>query len=271
VSLSTAVPIEASLRAAIFRSISSGTGKTAFGRPFACPRSQRTLKAWLAKLHVHDHGRMALGRGQVDQAAFAEKMDALPVPQGVFVDELADPPLAAREGLEGGDVDLDVEVPGVGDDRAVLHPQQVLLADDALVPGHGQEDVPERRRPRHGHDLKTVHDRLDGPDGIDFRDDHVGPGAAGPHGHALAAHAVAGHDELEAGEQDIGGPEDAVEGALARAVAVVEQVLRLGVVDGDDGVAEDPVLAMLFKRMTPVVVSSVPPRMPGRRSFRWSA
>jgi hypothetical protein len=88
----------------------------------------------------------------------------------------------------------------------------------------------------------TVHDRLDSPDGIDLGDDDVGAGAPGPHGHSLAAHAVPGHDELEAGQKDIGGPEDAVERALPRAVAVVEEMFRLGVIDGDDGIAQHAVL-----------------------------
>jgi hypothetical protein len=36
------------------------------------------------------------------------------------------------------------------------------------------------------------------------------------------------------GDEDVGGPDDAVEGALSGAVAVVEQVLGPGLVDGDD-------------------------------------
>ena len=67
------------------------------------------------------------------------------------------------------------------------------------------------------------------------------PAPLGAHGQAAAAPAVAGDDEVQAGQQDVGRPEDAVERALARAVAVVEEVLGLGVVDGDDGIAEDVV------------------------------
>ena len=70
--------------------------------------------------------------------------------------------------------------------------------------------------------------------GIDLGDDHLGAQAAGPQGDALAAPAVAADDDLPAGQQHVGRADDAVDGALAGAVAVVEEVLGLGVVDGDD-------------------------------------
>ena len=60
--------------------------------------------------------------------------------------------------------------------------------------------------------------------------------------HALAAPAVAADDHLPAGQQHVGGADDAVDGALAGAVAVVEEVLGLGVVDGDDRQLEHAVL-----------------------------
>ena len=48
---------------------------------------------------------------------------------------------------------------------------------------------------------------------------------------------------------------------LAGAVAVVEEMLGEGVVDGDDrDSARTPSVAMALRRMTPVVVSSVPPQ-----------
>ena len=58
--------------------------------------------------------------------------------------------------------------------------------------------------------------------------------ALGPHGDARAAPAVAADDEVLARQQDVGGADDAVDRALAGAVAVVEEVLGVGVVDGDD-------------------------------------
>ena len=58
---------------------------------------------------------------------------------------------------------------------------------------------------------------------------------------ALAAVAVAGDDDDLAGQQHVGGPDDAVEGRLAGAVAVVEHVLGVGVVHGDDRELQGPV------------------------------
>ena len=60
------------------------------------------------------------------------------------------------------------------------------------------------------------------------------PMTLGAHGDAASAPAVAGDDHFEAGEQQVGGANDAVERGLAGAVAIVEEVLGQRVVDGDD-------------------------------------
>ena len=60
-------------------------------------------------------------------------------------------------------------------------------------------------------------------------------------GDAAAAPAVAGDDELAAREQLVRRADDPVDRGLAGAVAVVEEVLRLRLVDGDDREAERPV------------------------------
>ena len=85
------------------------------------------------------------------------------------------------------------------------------------------------------HDAEAVHHGLERFGGIDFGDDDFGAGAAGAAGQAAAAPAVAGDHELRSGQQEIGGADDAVDGGLSGAVAVVEQVLGVGVIDGDDG------------------------------------
>ena len=75
-----------------------------------------------------------------------------------------------------------------------------------------------------------------------------------------------------AGDEEVGGADDAVHGALAGAVTVVEEVLRVCFVDGDDREHEAPSASMAFRRMTPVVVSSVPPMTSAAMSRRslWS-
>ena len=92
--------------------------------------------------HVHDAGRVAVGGGEVDQAAFAEDVEPSAVGLDVFVDEFADLVDVGfghfREVVEG---EFDVEVAGVADHRAVLHDGEVLAADDVDVAGDGDEKV----------------------------------------------------------------------------------------------------------------------------------
>ena len=68
------------------------------------------------------------------------------------------------------------------------------------------------------------------------------PMAFRAHGHAASAPAVAGDDDFQAREQQIGGAQDAVEVDWPGAVAIVEQVLGQRVVDGDDRILERAVL-----------------------------
>ena len=132
--------------------------------------------------------------------------------------------------------------PRVAHDRAVLHRPEVLPADDVLVARHRDEHVADLGRVGHRHHHEPVHRRLQGRDRVHFRHDHLSTQTPRPQGHALAAPAVAAHDHLAAGHQDVRRPDDAVDGALAGAVAVVEHVLRRGVVHRDDRELEDAVL-----------------------------
>src|SRR5439155_19160509 len=91
-------------------------------------------------------------------------------------------------------------------------------------------------------DAESVHHRFQRFGRIDLGDDDVGAHAAGPAGHAAAAPAVARHHYGHAGEQHVGGANDAVKSALPGAIAVVEQVLRECVVHRDDRVAQHPFL-----------------------------
>jgi hypothetical protein len=79
---------------------------------------------------------------------------------------------------------------------------------------------------------------LDGAHRVDLGDDDVRAVALRAHREAPAAPAVARDDDLQAGEKNVRGADDPVDCALPRAVAVVEEVLRLGVVHRHDGVGE---------------------------------
>jgi hypothetical protein len=89
-----------------------------------------------------------------------------------------------------------------------------------------------------------------------------------PHRDAAPAHPEATDHDRPTGQQDVGRADDPVDGALAGAEAVIEEMLGVGVIDGDDRVAKLLVVAMDLSLITPVVVSSVPPMMVSIRSVR---
>ena len=110
-----------------------------------------------------------------------------------------------------------------------------------MLPVAVMNSSPQARRVAHGHDREPVHQRLERPDGIDLDDGHMRAVAGHPGTDPLADPAVARDDDLPAGDEDVRRPEDAIEGALAGAVAVVEEVLGLRLVDRDDREPKHPV------------------------------
>ena len=129
---------------------------------------------------------------------------------------------------------------GVGEDGPVLHGLKMLGRDDAAAAGDGDIDVADLCRLTHGHDLVPVHHRLEGADGIGLGHDDLGPHALGAQAHPLAAPAVAGDHHMLARDDEIRRAHDAVPHGLARAVAVVEHVLAVGLVDHHHGEAQLP-------------------------------
>ena len=70
--------------------------------------------------------RVPLGGGEVDEPALGEQVDRAAVGERELLDELARLARLGRERAQRRDVDLDVEVTGVGEDRAVLQALEVL-------------------------------------------------------------------------------------------------------------------------------------------------
>ena len=97
---------------------------------------------------------------------------------------------------------------------------------------------PSRAASRHGHDAVAVHRRLEGARRLHLGHDHVCAQAARAAREPASAPPVPGHDHVLAGEQHVGGADDAVDGGLARPVAIVEQVLGISLVDRDDRIGE---------------------------------
>ena len=145
-----------------------------------------------------------------------------------------------RAAIERLHVNLDVEVSGVGDDRAVLHPLAVLERDDVFAARDGHKNVTDGGSVHHRHDLVAVHDGLECPDGVNFGHDDFCTEPLRTQGNALAAPAIAAHDHVLTGDDEIRRAHDAVPHGLARAVAVIEQVLAVGVIDHNHREAQRP-------------------------------
>src|SRR5204862_4830148 len=161
------------------------------------------------------------------------------VAEAVLLDER--PQLAAlrRELAERAEIDLVVEVARVREDRAVLEARDRLLAEYVEVAGRRDEEVATPRGSGDVRDLESVHRGLERAKRVDLDDDDDRTHAAKPRGDASSDPAVARDHGGLAREEEIRRAEDAVDGGLAGAVAVVEEVLGERVVHRDDRVPED--------------------------------
>ena len=116
------------------------------------------------------------------------------------------------------------------------------LRDDVLVAGDGAEEVADLGGFSHRHHTEAVHDRFERVQRVHFGDNDLRAHAARAHGQAAAAPAVAGDDELTPASRTLVARMMPSIVLLARAIAVVEKVLGLGVVDGDDRITQHAVL-----------------------------
>src|SRR5207248_5920918 len=141
--------------------------------------------------HVHYARRVALGRGQVDQAALTQQVDAPAVIEYELLDVLAH--LAALLGhrLQRRNVDLHVEVAGVGYDRAVLHQLEIFLVEHVDIAGDRAEDVTDFGGLGHGHHSEAIHHSFQRRQRIDLSHDDTGAHAARARGQATPAPAIA--------------------------------------------------------------------------------
>src|SRR5262249_31174778 len=114
----------------------------------------------------------------------------------VLFDEVARGALGRGHLLEGGNIDLDIEVTGIGDDGSILHHFEVFFAEDVLVAGHGAEHIANLGGVVHGHDAEAVHRGFQGVGGPGSVEAPGGPGPGGGGGGPAPAPAVARHNEL---------------------------------------------------------------------------
>ena len=182
---------------------------------------------------------MPLGGREVDDSPAGEEMEPPPTPEVVALDQRAHLLRSvARQRAQVVEVDLDVEVPGVGEHGAVLHPLEVLAAQDGARAGDGDEHVAALGGLQRRHDLEAVHPGLQRAHRVHLAHDHRRAGPAGALGDPLARPAVADDHKRVAGQQEVGGAQDAVQRRLPGAVAVVEGTLRERLVHGQHRVGE---------------------------------
>ncbi len=203
------------------------------------PREQLDLGDDLVAEAVrHDEGGVAGGAAEIEQPAFGQDEDGVPVGEDPLVDLVAVlTGILDVDLLDPGDprqrrhFDLVVKVADVADDGIVLHPFHVLDADDVLVAGRGHEDIPFADHMFERTNLVALHQGLQGTDRVDFGDDDPGALPAQRLTAALAHVPVtADHGHL-AREHDVGRPHDAVDQAVATAIDVVELALGHRIVD----------------------------------------
>ena len=112
----------------------------------------------------------------------------------------------------------------------------MLGSDDILIPGQGDEYITHFSCLSDRHYPETIHGRFQRSEGVNFSYNDIRTNASGSHGYSSAAPSVTAHHKVKPGNEDIGGPNDSVEGALTGPIAVVKHVLSLGVIYGKDRV-----------------------------------
>src|SRR5581483_8020157 len=93
-----------------------------------------------------------------------------------------------------------------------------------------------------GHNAIAVHYGLKRTRRINFGDDHVRAKAMSTRGNTTTTPAIAENNQSTASNQDIGRTNNAIERTLSRAIAVVEHVLGIGIVDRQHGELEHSLL-----------------------------
>ena len=128
----------------------------------------------------------------------------------------------------------------VREDRAVLHPLEVLAAQDVAVARHGDEHVATLGGVQRGHHIEALHPRLERAHRVDLAHDHRRAGAAGAQRDPAPGRAVPEHHDGLAREQQVRRAQDAVERRLPGPETVVEGALGGGLVDRQDRELQPP-------------------------------
>jgi hypothetical protein len=180
----------------------------------------------------HDERRVTSGTSQVKKTSFGQDNDTVVVLKDELVDLGLD--VDTLGGLhESVHVNFIIEVTDVSNNSVVLHLGHVILHEDSLVTGGGNEDISGGENIFKGGDGVTFHAGLEGTDRVNFSD--VNDTSVGSHGvgATLTDISVTANDGLLSGKHDISGTHDTVGKRVLASVQVVEFRLGDGVVDVD--------------------------------------
>lgn len=181
----------------------------------------------------HDEGRVTSGTTQVDQSTVSQHDDVSTGLHQVSVDLRLDVDAFNSLGLQGSDVDFNVEVTDVTDNGVFWHGFEVFTSDDVSTTGGGDEDLTNGGDFVHGGDLVTGDGSLQGVDRINFGDNDSGTHTSQGHGTTLTDITETSDNSDLTGDHDVGGSLDTIDQGFSTTVQVVELGLGDGVVDVD--------------------------------------
>lgn len=130
--------------------------------------------------------------------------------------------LDARVGLKAEHINFIVKVANVADNGIVLHLPHVVNHDDILVASGGHEDVSFRDNVLQGKDLKTLHQSLEGTDGVDLGHNDTGTSLLECSGTTLADITVSADHGNLTGDHNVCGPHQTIRERVAATIQVVK-------------------------------------------------
>ena len=204
--------------------------------------------AWFAKRHVHHERRVTLGGREVDEAAVGER-GRCRRPSAIVNSSTNSRAIrvSVASGRSAGISISTLKWPVFAEDRAVLHQLRSAPRRSRSCRRWRCRRCRRSSRPAPSSSPRsrpsTASSAFIGSTSVTIT---CAPMPACARRDAATDPAVAADDELLAGEQHVRRADDPVDRRLARAVAVVEHVLRHRLVDGDDREAE---LALGLERL----------------------
>src|SRR5437773_508192 len=175
---------------------------------------------------------MSLGSGEIYEAAFTQHDDSPSSIRSKLFDKRTHLDRGFRHLAQGHEIKFEIKVSAVTNNRPVFHHRKMFAIDHVTVAGNGYENVPDGSRRGDRHDSETIHHSFHGLNWIDLSDDNVRPHASAAQGHAFATPTIPDDNQRPTSEQNIRRANYPVQRRLTRAVPIVEEMLRLRIVNG---------------------------------------